>query len=213
MAPGSSPHPVELRIQALALMTAGHEMRSIEQTLKISIRTLQSIRKKALDRGFNPQTDPRIRREYVEDGKRSGRPKQITPVQESNTLASITEDRSGRETSSEIFAYEAGISHASVLQILRCHGLLIYCETMETWTNRSDKKRVVSPCFKASLLDNGGLEMGSARGQASGSTRWTAGPEMAGWTRRRKEGGRLGLLQSWADNETILWLGTILLQP
>jgi hypothetical protein len=32
------------------------------------------LRKKAHQRGYDPMKDPRIKQEYVEDGKRSGRP-------------------------------------------------------------------------------------------------------------------------------------------
>ncbi|GFF59718.1 predicted protein [Aspergillus udagawae] len=60
-----------------------------------------------MDRGYNPAVDPRIHLEYVEDGKRSGRPKEITEAIEEGILDSIRKDRNGREKSSEILAYEA----------------------------------------------------------------------------------------------------------
>jgi hypothetical protein len=57
--------------------------------------------------------------EYAEDAKRSGRPKEIIPEKEKAIIESVSKDRNGREKSSEILAYEASISHSSVLRILK----------------------------------------------------------------------------------------------
>jgi hypothetical protein len=61
----------------------------------------------------------------VEDEQKSGRPKEISQEKEQSIISSVTKDRSGREKSSEILAYEAGISHSSVCAILKKHGLVI----------------------------------------------------------------------------------------
>jgi transposase len=63
--------------------------------------------------------------EFVEDAKRAGRPKEITEAIEKSVIQSITKDQSGREKSSEILANEAGISHSSVLRILKRHGFVV----------------------------------------------------------------------------------------
>jgi hypothetical protein len=83
--------------------------------------------KRGKDRGYNPNQTGSLRLEarYIEDGKRSGRPKEICEATEQAILTSVTKDRNGREKSSEILAYEAGISHSSVLRILHKHGLVI----------------------------------------------------------------------------------------
>jgi transposase len=66
-----------------------------------------------------------VKLEYVEDGKRSGRPKEISEATDMAVLASVKQDRNGREKSSEILAFEAGISHSSVLRILHKDGFTI----------------------------------------------------------------------------------------
>ena len=80
---------------------------------------------KGQDRGYNPAQCMRVKLEYVEDGKRSGRPKEISEATDMAVLASVKQDRNGREKSSEILAFEAGISHSSVLRILHKHGFTI----------------------------------------------------------------------------------------
>jgi hypothetical protein len=59
----------------------------------------------------------------MEDGKHSGRPKEITKAIKEGILNSIYKDWNGREKSSEILAYKAGISYSSVLYILKRCGL------------------------------------------------------------------------------------------
>ena len=76
-----------------------------------------------LEAYFRPDEDPRILEHYVEDAKRSGRPKTITEAIEQKVLASVREDSSGREKSSEYLGYEVNISRSSVLRILKRHGL------------------------------------------------------------------------------------------
>jgi hypothetical protein len=52
---------------------------------------------KARERGYNPEIDPRILPVYVEDGKRTGRPKEITEATEQAILESISKNQNGRE--------------------------------------------------------------------------------------------------------------------
>ena len=80
-------------------------------------RSQRNIKKKAQDRGFDPEKDPRILEAYVVDGERSGRPKEIPVEKEEALLTSVGNDRSGREKSSEVLGYEQGISSASALRI------------------------------------------------------------------------------------------------
>jgi hypothetical protein len=111
------------RIHCLVLATEGYSATEIERKTGISQRSQQAIRKKAYDRGFRPEEDPRILESYVIDGKRSGRPKEILEDTEKALLASVREDRSGREKSSEVLAYEQGISQSSALRILHSNRL------------------------------------------------------------------------------------------
>jgi transposase len=120
-------HPLEVRAQVLTLWAIGWTPAKISRSLDISKRTVGDMIKRGKDRGYNPNQTGRLRLEarYIEDGKRSGRPKEICEATEQAILASVTKDRNGREKSSEILAYEAGISHSSVLRILHKHGLVI----------------------------------------------------------------------------------------
>jgi transposase len=81
------------------------------------------MKKKAFERGFRPDQDPRILDYYVVDGPRSGRPKEITVETEQCLLNSVRANRAGREKSSEVLAYECGISSISALRILHKYGL------------------------------------------------------------------------------------------
>lgn len=111
------------RIQALTLLAEGFSTAAVFAKTGMPERSAQRLKKKAYERGFRPEEDPRILEAYVEDGKKSGRPKTITEAVEQRLLANVREDRSGREKSSEVLAYEVNISRASALRILKKHGL------------------------------------------------------------------------------------------
>jgi hypothetical protein len=80
--------------------------------------------KKGKERGYRPEESYRIKLEFIEDSKRSG-PVEINKTVQNSVISLVTADRAGREKSSEILAFEAGISHSSVLRILHKHGLII----------------------------------------------------------------------------------------
>ena len=63
------------RAQALTLKMLGVSNAEIEQHTGMETRSLNALFKRAKERGFDPQTSPKILDAYVEDGKRSGRPK------------------------------------------------------------------------------------------------------------------------------------------
>ena len=111
------------RIQCLTLVVEGFTPAYIKEKTGVGERSQRAIRKKAYDRGFDPDKDPRILESYVIDGARSGRPKEISKEKEEEILLSVRSDRSGREKSSEVLAYEAGISRRSALRILHKYGL------------------------------------------------------------------------------------------
>nr|KMM68929.1 hypothetical protein CPAG_05252 [Coccidioides posadasii RMSCC 3488] len=97
---------------------------NVSHTLQIPSSTLYDIQKQAKDHGFDPKNDPQISLSYVEDASRSGQPKKIS-TKEAGIIAFVTKSHSEREKSTEILAFEAGISHSSVLQILKKHGFVI----------------------------------------------------------------------------------------
>ena len=65
-------HPTALRVQVLTLLTEGFHLDRVSEITTISPRTLQYIRKKVKDRGYNPEIDRRILEEYVVDGQHTG---------------------------------------------------------------------------------------------------------------------------------------------
>jgi hypothetical protein len=69
-------------------------------------RSQRAIRKKAYDRGFRPEEDPRILESYVIDGMRSGRPKEILKDKEEAVLAAVRSNHLSKEESSEVLAYK-----------------------------------------------------------------------------------------------------------
>jgi len=94
----------------------------VEKRTNVKERTQRNIKKRAFERGFRPDIDPRILECYVIDGERPGRPKEISEEVEEGLLANVRNDRAGRSKSSEVLAYEANISNSSALRILHKHG-------------------------------------------------------------------------------------------
>jgi transposase len=111
------------KVQALTLLTEGFTVRDVQAKTGIPERTLYRIKATAKERGFQPEIDPRITEAYVEDGERPGRPREINEAIEQRLLANVRENRSGREKSSEVLAYEVGISRRSAIRILYKYGL------------------------------------------------------------------------------------------
>ena len=85
-------HPTALRVQALTLLTEGFPLDRVHDITSIPPRTLQYIRKKAKDRGYDPKIDRRILEEYVIDGHHTGRPKEITEETELGLIESVSKD-------------------------------------------------------------------------------------------------------------------------
>lgn len=85
-------HSNALRIQALALLSYGIPYNKVSKIINIPRRTLEALKKKARDHGYNPQEDPHIKEEYVTDTKQSGRPKEITEEIEQSILESVRKD-------------------------------------------------------------------------------------------------------------------------
>lgn len=99
-------HSTELRVQVLTLWALDYRTEQICKLLDLSPRTVQNLVKKGKDRGYRPSECFRVKLEFVEDGKRSGRPVEIIEAVQSSVIASVSADRAGREKSSEILAFE-----------------------------------------------------------------------------------------------------------
>jgi hypothetical protein len=59
-------------------MTEGGWPAEIEKKTGVKPRTQRAIKKKAEDRGYNLNKDPRILKSYIVDDVRSGRPRVIS---------------------------------------------------------------------------------------------------------------------------------------
>jgi hypothetical protein len=67
-------------------MTEGFSPVHIEQRTGVKERSQRNIRKKAFERGFRPNEDPRILESYVVDSDRPGRPKKVATEEEGERL-------------------------------------------------------------------------------------------------------------------------------
>jgi hypothetical protein len=103
-------------------------------------RTQNYIRKRAFDRGFNPDKDSRILESYIIDGDRLGRPKEISVKQKERILLAVRKDRLDREKSSEVLAYKSDISYSSALRILYKYGLSCVKSTIKPGLTSAIKK-------------------------------------------------------------------------
>jgi hypothetical protein len=92
------------RVQVLTLWAEGFPPAYIEKKTDVKERSQRNIRKKAIERGFDPATRPRILDSYVVDGAHTGRPKKSSARVEEGLLASVRKDNSGGDESSEIAA-------------------------------------------------------------------------------------------------------------
>src|SRR5665213_2763341 len=104
-------------------MVESFSIAHVEEKIGIPRLTLYRIKKTTRGRGFAPKQDPRVLEAYIVDRERRGRPKTIIEVVEQRLLTNVREDRSSREKSSEVLAYEVGISRRSALRILKKYGL------------------------------------------------------------------------------------------
>ena len=136
------------RAQCLTLIIEGFSGREIEKKTSIKPSSQTYLKKRAFERGFRPDQDPRILDYYIQDGARSGRPKEIQLEMENAVLDSVRADRAGREKSSEVLAFEQGISSSSVLRILRKHGLSSVKPTRKPGLNSQQRQARLQFCLK-----------------------------------------------------------------
>ncbi|MCJ1480432.1 hypothetical protein MMC06_000587 [Schaereria dolodes] len=75
-------YDIAVRVQALALAEVGVPIQIVCEITGLSRRSVYHLRKKARERGFDPQVSPTLKIEYVEDGPRPGRPKGASAEQD-----------------------------------------------------------------------------------------------------------------------------------
>jgi hypothetical protein len=134
------------RTQALALLAFGLPTRAVQDTTGIPQRTLRNILEKAKKRGFEPEKDQRILLHYVEDGVRTGRPLEIKEEIKKKVVDSIQSDRNNREKSSEVIAYEHGISSTSALRVLHEYGFNPVKKTTKPGLNKAQRAARLEWC-------------------------------------------------------------------
>lgn len=97
------PHPTfvnyddGLRLQALALVEYGIAPKIVEGITGIHKSTISRLKKKARERGYDPQVLKKLLLDYVTDAPRSGRPSTITIEVETEVVEHVTQNRNTRE--------------------------------------------------------------------------------------------------------------------
>ena len=94
------------RVHCLVLATEGYSVTEIERKTGVSERSQRAIRKKAYDRGFRSEEDPRILESYIINSVRSGRPKEILKDIKKALLTAVQKDRLGKKKSNEVLVYK-----------------------------------------------------------------------------------------------------------
>ncbi|KAK8197538.1 uncharacterized protein BKA78DRAFT_80061 [Phyllosticta capitalensis] len=81
-----APHDIATRVHALALKVNGFTDKEILDQTGVASRTIRHIYSRAKKRGFDPNKSKRIELKYIEDGKRTGRPRKDANVNKPNDL-------------------------------------------------------------------------------------------------------------------------------
>lgn len=63
------------RVQCLTLLSLGYTPKQVEAWIQVRADTARNLLYKARERGYDLAVDPRILERYVEDGKKTGRPR------------------------------------------------------------------------------------------------------------------------------------------
>lgn len=115
------------RLQALALVEFGIPPGQASHITKISVKTIQRLRRQARTRGFDPAVSPILKLEYVEDAPRSGRPPKLNPELEDTIVASFVGEgkKEGDEKVTKAQVAEAtGVSTTTVRRVLASRGVV-----------------------------------------------------------------------------------------
>ncbi|KAK8167941.1 hypothetical protein IWX90DRAFT_126091 [Phyllosticta citrichinensis] len=75
-----APHDIATRVHALALKVNGFTDKDILDQTGVASRTIRHIYSRARKRGFDPDKSKRIELRFIEDGKRTGRPRKDANV-------------------------------------------------------------------------------------------------------------------------------------
>ncbi|KAJ5661176.1 uncharacterized protein N7484_000548 [Penicillium longicatenatum] len=134
-------YDLAMRSAIVTMRAIGMTTSEISERTNISIRTISSIWKRALERGFDPQSQPSIITEaHVTDAVRSGRPEKQTQEVIHLALSKARPDRYGREKTFATIASEL------------CSALNISISSTTVWrASRRAGFRKTRPTRKAGL--------------------------------------------------------------
>lgn len=112
-------------MQALALVEHGVPPGQASHTTKISVKTIQRLRRQARARGFDPAVSSILKLEYVEDAPRSGRPPKLNSEIEDTIVASFVGEGEERERVTKAQVAEAtGVSTTTIRRVLASRGVV-----------------------------------------------------------------------------------------
>lgn len=139
-------------MQALALVEYGVPPGHASNTTKISVKTIQRLRRQARARGYDPSVSSVLKLEYVEDAPRSGRPPKLNPELEDTIVASFVGEgiRDGEEKVTKAQVAEAtGVSTTTIRRVLASRGIVFEqkpgSHTIEDGTWKVMAKKVKTP--------------------------------------------------------------------
>ena len=112
---------VATRAQALALAEEGVSVTRVVQLSGMSRSSIYRLQKTARVRGYGPTISRQILNQLVQDAPRSGRPKEITALQEEALIEQVQRDRFGREMTAAQLGFDVGVSAMSAWRILRSY--------------------------------------------------------------------------------------------
>ena len=112
-------HDVGTRLQALALVEHGVQPKDVEKKTGISVSQISRLRKKARERGFQPEQSSVLRLELVIDAPRSGRPPKLTPDVEAQIVAQVTKNRFNRERAAASIGVDFDLCAGTILKALK----------------------------------------------------------------------------------------------
>ena len=95
MAP-QRPHDSATRAQALTMLQLNCPIKDITSKTGFDRKTIYRIEKRAKDRGYTLETNPRIQLAYVEDAPHTSRPKKATAEVEEEVIKAISKNSTSR---------------------------------------------------------------------------------------------------------------------
>ena len=146
-------HQIGPRIQALTMLQIGIPIYQITALTNLSKSTIHRHHNKAIIRGYNPKVSMLIHVSYVEDAKRSGRPKTSQAVIDL-VLATVTKNSTTQSYSAKRIAQKVSampeirkINASTVYQILINNNYKSYKQTVKLRLSIDMQKKRLAWCL------------------------------------------------------------------